>query len=108
MKTEELQTEIDIFATDSEQIKHHKLDIVKNELEFKHDNTWQSCCFQADKRFVTYIVQILFMIALFVFCVNRIVFFQGECSDQTVYIGLISGLIGWVLPSPTIASKAAD
>lgn len=108
MKTHEFPTEIGIFAADSEQIKHHKLDIAKNEIDFKHDNTWQSCCFQADKRFVTYIVQILFMIALFAFCVNRIVFFHGDCSSQTVYIGLISGLIGWVLPSPTVGSKVAD
>ena len=107
MKTNELHTEIDIFATDSKQIKNHKLDIVKHELQFEHDNTWRSCCFQLDKRFVTYIVQILFMIALFTFCVNRIAFFQGDCSSQTVYIGLISGLIGWVLPSPTI-SKVLD
>ena len=68
--------------------------------------TWRSCCLQVDPRAVAYFTQMFIGIGVLVFAGAQLVL-QPSCTTQQAYLGLVTFVIGLLLPSPAIGSKAA-
>lgn len=79
------------------QVLHHKLS-----LEDKNfDVTWKSCCLgTTDKRLVTFSTQISIIVGMMLFSIYQLVV-NDTCEHQQAYIGLLTLLLGLIIPSPT-------
>ena len=75
-----------------------------DELEFRRKTFWKSCCGVVDRRAVQYIVQVTMGFFVMGFCMYRIIDAPTRRCDSedntTVFVAMISSLIGWFLPSP--------
>lgn len=65
---------------------------------------WKSCCLSADKSFVMYITQLSMILLVICFCIAQLVT-KSDCATQTTYVGLLTLLVGLVIPSPAIRKK---
>jgi hypothetical protein len=66
----------------------------------KDDNIWISCCgSKLDKRLLTYIIQIIILTSIILFCIFQL-HRNESCETQTTYIALLTMVIGIVAPSP--------
>jgi hypothetical protein len=94
-------------------LTYESLDIEKQtidrreELGFRRKTFWKSCCGQIiDRRATQFFVQVFMGGGVMIFCMAKI--WQAEpingCSgeDTTVYFSLLSALIGFYIPSPSI------
>lgn len=74
------------------------------ELEFRRKTFWKSCCGVIDKRAFQYIIQVVIGFVVFIFCMYRVSVAPPRFCDSedntTVYIAIITSIIGWFLPSP--------
>ena len=61
----------------------------------------RSCCFELDRKATVYFSQLIICVMLMVFCMVQLVM-KDECEAQQIYIGLLTMVIGLVLPSPMI------
>ena len=64
---------------------------------------WESCCFRADPRFVTFACQFLISFAVLVLCVSQLVV-SDSCETQSFYGSILSTIIGIWMPSPLSSS----
>ena len=70
--------------------------------EEKKDNpTWKSCCFTIDRGFCQFICQYIFILIIITVCIYQLVTLK-DCVHQQAYIGLLTLIIGIILPSPKI------
>ena len=63
------------------------------------DNTWKSCCLLMDRRAVQYFTQVTVISGVMVFCIYELAT-NATCEAQTAYTGLLTLLIGVLVPSP--------
>jgi len=76
-------------------ILEHKID-----LENKADeNQWKSCCVVMDKRAITFFSQIFTTVSIMTFCMVQLVRLD-DCNSEQTYLGLLTFLIGCMLPNP--------
>lgn len=68
------------------------------------ESKWKSCCLSADKSFVMYITQLSMILLVICFCIAQLLT-KSDCATQTTYVGLLTLLIGLVIPSPAIRKK---
>lgn len=61
---------------------------------------WRSCCFQCDKRFVMFATRAFISLMVIVFCMIQL-FLDPDCSTQSLYVGILTTVIGVWLPSPS-------
>ena len=79
-----------------------------DERHFRRSNFWKSCCGTViDKRSLQYFVQVTISATVMVFCMYKISNSEkGDCDcqqeDNTVYIALLSSIIGYYIPSPQL------
>jgi hypothetical protein len=75
-----------------------------NEVQFRRKTFWKSCCGVVDRRAIQYFVQVAIGIIIILFCMYKIstspIRICNSEDDNTVFIALISTVIGWFLPSP--------
>lgn len=75
------------------------------ELEFRRDVMWKSCCGQViDRRATQYFTQVVIGSIVMGFCMAKI-YTAEEGEDTTVYFSLLSTLVGFYIPAPTMNSK---
>lgn len=68
------------------------------DIEFEHANIWRCCSGNTiDKRGVIFTVQVTFVFICLCFCMHQIMY--ADDSDKTVWISLISAIIGNFMPS---------
>jgi hypothetical protein len=67
----------------------------------KYEDTWQSCCFQLDRRAVRFFSQFTIAILIIAFCIVQLVR-NESCESQALYSGLLMTVIGIMLPSPSL------
>jgi hypothetical protein len=67
---------------------------IKEQVVESEQYKWQSCCFDIDKRCVTFIVQTFIGVGLLVFCAVSIQV-QTNCDKATPFWGLIGTLCGF-------------
>lgn len=63
---------------------------------------WRSCCFKIDKRVFVFTSQLIISIIILTFSMIQLAGEHGTCEGSAPYLTLISTLIGYWLPSPTI------
>ena len=83
-------------SSDSEQSDTLSSEGRKSEREFKHQNLWIFCGKTMDKRIIYIFVQILVTLITLVFSMIMTYYTNGE---DTVYISLISTIVGNYLPN---------
>jgi len=70
----------------------------------KYKDTWKSCCIILDRRAVMYFTQITIMAGTMVFSIAQL--YRNEtCEAQQAYLGLLTMLIGILIPSPKFNDK---
>lgn len=75
------------------------------ELEFRRDVMWKSCCGQViDRRATQYFTQVIIGGIVMGFCMAKI-YTAEEDEDTTVYFSLLSTLVGFYIPAPTMNNK---
>lgn len=94
-----LQHAIDLV----ESIQHDEDNIKKNlEIELarkKYNNTWNSCCLTIDRRAAQFFIQISIIFSVIIFATAQLVRLE-DCNSQQAYLGLLTMLIGILIPSP--------
>jgi hypothetical protein len=78
-----------------------KKEVVFNiEDDLDENNTWKSCCFKLDKRAVQFFSQLIVISGVMIFSGCQLVRLES-CNDQQAYLGLLSTMIGILIPHPT-------
>lgn len=76
------------------------------ELEFRRNTFWKSCCSSViDRRATVFFTQVAIGIIVIFFAMSKIwVSEPQDCTgdDPSVYIGLISVILGWFVPAPSM------
>lgn len=62
-------------------------------------NTYRSCCFQIDKRALTFFSQFTVSLAVLLFCGVQL-FRSESCERDALYSGMLTLIVGCWLPSP--------
>jgi hypothetical protein len=82
-------------------VLEYKLKEKTDNRQFDHDNRWRSCCGMVlDRRLVMYSTQMTMIGLTMMFCVRQLTILD-TCNDQQSYIGLLTLLLGLVIPSPS-------
>ena len=81
----------------------------KEELGFRRNTFWKSCCGQIiDRRATQFFVQVFIGVGVMSFCMAKIWTAEPlSCTgeDTTVYFSLLSALVGFYIPSPSMHSR---
>ena len=95
-----LRVDIDA-ANNAERILQERED----EIGFRRSNFWKSCCGAVmDRRAVQFFVQLGVGAVVITFCMVKICV-APEGENTTVYFSLLSALVGYFIPSPTLAGS---
>jgi hypothetical protein len=68
------------------------------------NNEWHSCCLVLDRRAIQYFTQIAIICGIMIFTIYQLCTIES-CESQSVYIGLLTMLIGVLVPSPKFSNK---
>lgn len=68
-------------------------------------NVWESLCLKMDRRAVQYFCQIIIIASTMIFASYQLVALP-DCDAQQAYLGLLTLLIGLLLPNPKFHQKA--
>jgi hypothetical protein len=86
-----------------------ELKILEQEHRFKieddkYKDTWKSCCMVLDRRAVMYFTQIAIIAGTMGFSISQL--YRNEtCEGQQAYLGLLTMLIGILIPNPKFNDK---
>lgn len=69
--------------------------------EHELNGVWRSCCFQADVKAIQYFTQVLIITCVMSLCVYQLIT-NASCEAQTGYMGLLTLLLGLLVPAPRI------
>ena len=86
-----------------------KLKILEQEHRFKieddkYKDTWVSCCMVLDRRAVMYFTQIAIIGGTMAFSIAQL-YRNASCEGQQAYLGLLTMLIGILIPNPKFSDK---
>ena len=86
-----------------------ELKILEQEHRFKieddmYKDTWKSCCMILDRRAVQYFTQITVIGGTMAFSIAQL-YRNDSCEGQQAYLGLLTMLIGILIPSPKFNDK---
>jgi hypothetical protein len=86
-----------------------ELKILEQEHRFKveddiYKDTWKSCCMVLDRRAVMYFTQIVIIGGTMSFCISQL-YRDGTCETHQTYLGLLTMLIGILIPNPKFNDK---
>lgn len=94
-----LRVDINAANNNAERILQERED----EIGFRRSNFWKSCCGAVvDKRAVQFFVQLGVGGVVIIFCMAKICLAESD-ENTTVYFSLLSALVGYFIPSPTLA-----
>jgi hypothetical protein len=68
---------------------------------------YRSLCFKIDRDFLTFIVQVTLSFFISTVCVVRL-FQDIGCEERTVYISILTGILGYFLPNPKVNRKKEE
>tara|TARA_R110000796_G_scaffold77688_3_gene173592 strand:+ start:487 stop:834 length:348 start_codon:yes stop_codon:yes gene_type:complete len=86
-----------------------ELEIKEQEHRFKieddkYKDTWKSCCMVLDRRAVQYFTQISIIAGTMGFSIAQL-YRNDTCEGQQTYLGLLTMLIGILIPNPKFNDK---
>jgi hypothetical protein len=79
-------------------IEEHRIEIENKEME----NNWMCMSRKFDKRCINYISQISIGLVVIFFSMYKLST-SKDCNEQSVYFSLLSGTVGFFMPSPSIS-----
>ena len=95
-KSDSLEIDIEKMSEENKRkILNHKLKLQ----ESKYDDTWKSFCLTMDRRAITYFTTIIAVFGVMIFSMIQLIKAE-ECNETETYIGLLTFLIGVILPHP--------
>ena len=65
----------------------------------REPRVWRSCCLHVDKSMCMYATQIGLIVGVMTFCIVQLLR-KPDCVSQTMYLSLLTLLVGLVIPSP--------
>ena len=65
----------------------------------REPRVWRSCCLHVDKSMCMYATQIGLIVGVMAFCIVQLLR-KPDCVSQTMYLSLLTLLVGLVIPSP--------
>ena len=68
---------------------------------YNQDKTWKSCCLTCDRRAVPFFTRAFITLFVMAFCMYQLVT-NDSCEAQTGYTGLLTLLLGLIVPAPNI------
>jgi hypothetical protein len=78
----------------------HKLELEDKEF----DTIWRSACFTLDKRATIFFTQIGIIVMVMAFAIYQLLS-TPSCEGQQAYLGLLTLLLGLVVPSPRLQKQ---
>lgn len=95
--------EIELTEEMKKKIILHKIELENKKIR----NTWESCCIKLDRRAVQYFTQIFIMTGIMAFSVGML--FKNEtCEAQQAYLGLLTLMVGLIIPNPKFKDGSTD
>lgn len=73
----------------------------RDKLDHEINDKWESCCFSCDRRVIQYFTQMTILSAVMGFCMYQLIT-NDSCEAQTGYTGLLTLLLGLIVPAPSI------
>lgn len=74
---------------------------IQPEPKVNTEKEWKSCCMRVDPRMFVFFVQVIMSSALLAFAIVQ-THYATDCCKGSVYIGMISSIVGYWLPQPTL------
>jgi hypothetical protein len=71
------------------------------------EKRWKSCCFSADKGLIQFVVESVFAVQVILFCIVQMTRLH-DCESQQLYSGILSLVIGILVPQPSINRHSDD
>jgi len=65
-------------------------------------NEWKSCCFKADKDFLKFFVQVAISFVILALSIYKLCIITGNSDDKSLYVSLLTLILGIYTPQPTI------
>ena len=90
----------------NDEIKHRQ-DVEDNEMQFKHDNYWVSCCLKMDKRAVVFFSQLAISLCICAFTIGMMTYNQ-DCATFSRFSPLLTLVVGIWLPQPSLKSESKN
>jgi hypothetical protein len=82
------------------------INLSPSELKFRRNTFWKSCCNSIiDKRATVFFTQVAIGAIVIFFAMSKMwISEEHKCSgaDPSIYIGLISVILGWFVPAPSM------
>lgn len=76
---------------------------IEGSVEFKRQNLWVCLGdFNLDKRCIMYCVQVVMSLIVLCFSMYQLIHLDKENEDPSVYVSLLSGILSWYIPSPSL------
>ncbi len=81
-----------------------ELEIKSKEIEIENKkNEWNVCCSKSSSVFIKYVVQVLISLIVLIFSIVQLS--MDDKRDKSIYISLISTILGLFVPAPTLDKK---
>ena len=82
-------------------------DNVLNDFVYDENNrereTWKFCnSIKLPRSEVVFFVQVTIICSLILVCVLKLFFYKISCEDMPFWTSLLSGVVGYILPSPRL------
>ncbi len=88
-----------------EEPTEQKIEIPASTTEIGSDNTWKSCCgLELDQHAVVYFTTVGIISGIMIFAIYKLTT-NESCEVQTVYMSLLTMLIGILAPNPQFKKK---
>jgi hypothetical protein len=65
---------------------------------------WKSCCFNLDKDFVKFFVQVAISLMILSLSIYKLIIITDN-DDKSLYVSLLTLILGIYTPQPTIKTK---
>lgn len=66
---------------------------------------WKSCCFNLDKDFVKFFVQVAISFMILSLSIYKLIIITDNSEEKNMYVNFIILILGIFTPQPTIKSK---
>ena len=90
---------MEVFQEDehNQTILQHKIEVEDK----KYENELKTCCGDIDRRCLVYGIQMSLLFLIMGFCIFKLLH-SSDCNESQTYLGLLTMIIGLIIPAPTI------
>lgn len=63
---------------------------------------WKLCNFTVPRSEVVFFTQVTVVFIILVVALSKMAFYEVSCEEQTIWVSLVSGAVGYLLPNPKL------